>query len=155
MRRKKCRCCGELYEPYVPTYRRQKVCSKVACREWWAREKWRRWSQKDPLYGAGRKVKQKQWRKKHREYWRRWRQSHPGYVKRNCKLQKARDAKKRGFLAKPTDWKRISLEKLRGIGGLRNLAKPTDWSEKMGLRIDGILKYLKGEVLLAKPTVID
>jgi hypothetical protein len=126
MRRKKCHSCGELYDPYPQTYRQQKVCYKAKCKAWRIRQKWRSWSFRHPLYHLSRKIKQKRWREQHPQYWKTYRQEHSAYVKRNRKLQKLRDAQKRGFLAKPTAWEKDRLDKLERIRALGNLAKPTD-----------------------------
>ncbi len=132
MRRKRCRCCQVLYQPHPQTYRQQKVCSKAACRAWRIREKWKRWSGKDPLYFQSRKIKQKQWRQTHRSYWKAWRKKHPGYVGRNRKQQIRRNAKNRGMIA-----------------------KPTAWEELLDYKIVGICKILQAGQLIAKPTGID
>src|SRR3989338_2742793 len=155
MRRKLCRSCKELYLPEPQTYRQQKTCNKRSCRDWRIREKWRRWILKNPLYGQSRKVKQKQWRDGHVGYWKRWRKMHSEYVNRNRKEQKRRDAKKRGFLAKPTEWRQVYIEKLDRIRSLRFLAKPTECEEVLFYQIEGLCCYLKQELLLAKPTDID
>ena len=107
------------------------------------------------MYGQSRKGKLKAWRQAHPSYWKAWRKKHPGYVGRNRKAQIRRNAKNRGMIAKPTAWNAVSLEKLGRIGALRVIAKPTEWGEVYGQQIDGILKYLKREVLIAKPTDMD
>ena len=155
MRRTKCRCCYELYFPNPRTYDQQKTCSKKCCRAWRIRQKWKNWIQKNPLYGQGPQIKQKSWRKQHPDYWQKWRSSHPGYVERNRKAQKMRDAKKRGFLAKPTEWKAVCIEELARIRSLRLLAKPTECEQILFYGIDGVCNYLQRQVLLAKPTDID
>ena len=80
---------------------------------------------------------------------------HSEYVKRNRKEQERRDAKKRGFLAKPTEWRQVYIEKLDRIRSLRFLAKPTECEEVLFYQIEGLCCYLKQELLLAKPTDID
>ena len=77
---------------------------------------------------------------------------------RNRKLQKVRDARKLGFLAKLTEWRPFwlqNLEKLREIKNIHDLAKPTEWEGVLGQQIDGVLDYLRAQVLLAKATGID
>ena len=158
MRRKKCRCCHTLYLPYPQTYRQQITCNKKSCRAWRNREKWKNFIRKDPLYGQSQKVKQKQWRQSHPHYWKAWRKNHAAYVARNRRLQKVRDARKLGFLAKLTEWRAFwlqNLEKLREIKNLQNLAKATEWEGVLGQQIDGVLDYLRAQVLLAKATATD
>ena len=158
MRKKRCHCCRKLYQPHPQTYLQQKTCDNPACRAWRNREKWKDFIRQDPLYSQSQKVKQKQWRQSHPRYWKVWRKDHPAYVARNRKLQKARDARKLGFLAKLTEWRPFwlqNLEKLREIKNPQNLAKPTEWERILASRIDGVLDYLRAQVLLAKPTGID
>ena len=150
-RRKRCRCCHKLYRPHPPNYRRQKICAKEACRAQWNRQKWRRWREKHPLLTKNSPIKQKQWREKHRGYWKRWRKEHPGYVKRNRMMQKRRGGRKRGNLAKQTDWEGLCLENMRRIRVLRDLAKQTDW---VGGEIVGIWRNLRRLKLLAKQTFV-
>ena len=113
------------------------------------------WRLKNPLYAESCRAKQKLWRQNHSNYWKKWRKVHPAYVARNCKLQKARDAKERGFLAKRNEWKLISLEKLAQIRKFRDLAKGNGWEGALELQIDGILRYLQGQLWLAKQNDID
>lgn len=155
MRRKRCRACHQLYKPEPRSYRRQKTCSKESCKILWKRRYQKAWKLKDPLYWEESRVQQKLWREKHRDYWFKWRKEHPGYVKRNRLAQRRRDAQKRGFLAKGVDWKAIRLDKLSRIKALGNPAKQVDWPSVQSDQIDGIIDYLKGEVLLAKQVYID
>jgi len=155
MRRKRCCCCHKLYWPHPQTYRQQKTCDKEFCRAWRLQEKWKLWSRKNPLYGQSRKGKLRLWRQEHPGYWKAWRKQHPYYVSRNRLAQKARNAKNRRWIAKPTEWSSICIDKLRQIVSLRLIAKPTAWEDVLIWKIDGICRYLKAQVLIAKPTDID
>ncbi|MBI2118680.1 MAG: hypothetical protein HYT97_03530 [Elusimicrobia bacterium] len=99
---------------------------------------------KHPFNTNGNPVKQKKWREEHPGYYLRWRKIHPGYVNKNRKAQRRRDAKKRGFLAKPNEWSGFCIERLREIRTLNHLAKPND-------SIDHLCRYLLDEKRLAKP----
>ena len=146
MRRKSCRCCRELYQPHPQTYLQQTTCDKESCRAWRKRRAQKIWSQKNPLYWNGDRKELKDWRQNHPDYYRQWRAQHPQYVARNRKAQKARDAKKRGFLAKQDAWRPIwlqNLDKLRRIRNLQVLAKQDEWQEQLR-------RYLRDQVLLAK-----
>ena len=157
MRKKRCKCCRELYPPDPRTYLQQKTCDKESCRAWRLRQKWRNYIEKDPQYASSRKIKQKQWRESHPGYWRAWREAHREYVARNLKLQKARDAKKRGFLAKPTEWRLISrqnLESIRKISKATTSCKATEIGQVHSLQIDGILKYLQGQLFLQNSPIL-
>jgi len=157
MRRKRCRCCRKLYQPDLRTYRQQKTCSKQACRAWRIRQKWRNYLQKDPEYASSRKIKQKIWRENHPDYWRTWRKGHPTYVTRNRRLQKARDAKKAEFLAKPTEWRLIyrqNIESIRKISQAMLSCKATEIGRVHSLQIDGILTYLKGQLFLQNSPIL-
>jgi len=85
----------------------------------------------------------KAWRQDHADYWWQWRRNHPRYVERNRKLQKHRDAQKRGFLAKQDEWKSICIEKLERIRVLGSLAKQDECLELLR-------RYLRDQVMLAK-----
>jgi hypothetical protein len=155
LRRKKCRCCHELFPPYPQTYRQQITCEKPECRAWRKRRKWERWSERNPLYGASRRAKQKRWRQKHgAAYMRRYRKEHAAYVKRNRRWQRARDAKRRN-LVKPTAWSAVCREKRRQNHALRLLVKPTEWPELLFHELDGVWAQLGGISNLVKPTAID
>jgi len=155
MRRKCCRSCHQLYTPHPQTYRQQKTCSKAYCRRWRLHQKWQRWSMKNPLYAESRQGKLKEWRHLHRDYWGRWRKDHTEYVKENRRKQKRRDARRRGNLAKPTEWNTHCSEKIARIRSLRDLAKPTESIPILFRQVDGICDYLGKQLYLAKPTAID
>ena len=157
MRRKRCRACQELYPPEPRSYRRQKTCDQGACRDWRKRRYQKAYRLKDPLYWEDSRVQQRLWRAEHADYWRAWRKAHPEYVERNRRLQKRRDAQKRGFLAKEVGWKVIraaKLAKIKDLGAknkaLHNLAKEVDWPRVYGEQIDGICRYLREDLSLAK-----
>ena len=146
MRRKRCRCCRELYQPDPRTYLQQTTCNKASCRIWRKRQAQKIFSLKNPFYWDGESQEQKTWRQSHPDYWRQWRAKHPQYVARNRKAQKARDAKKRGFLAKQDERRPIwlqNLEQLRQIRNLHLLAKQDECLELLR-------RYLRDQVLLAK-----
>ena len=158
MRRKLCHCCRKLYQPHPQTYRQQKTCDKESCRAWRKSQAVKAWKLKYPKYAQSDPAEQELWRKAHPNYWKTWRESHPAYVARNQKAQRVRDAKKRGFLAKGNAWRPIwlqNLDQLRQIRNLRNLAKRNEWTEVPLLQIDGICRYLKGQVSLVKGNAID
>ena len=158
MRRKRCHCCRQFYQPHPQTYLQQKTCDKESCRTWRRSQAVKAWKLKYPQYAESDPDQQKHWREKHPRYWKEWRKAHPGYVSKNRKLQKARDAKKRGFLAKGNEWRPIWLQnlyQLRRIQNLRSLAKRNEWNQVPLLQIDGICRYLKGQVSLAKGNAND
>jgi len=158
MREKRCRCCCQFYQPHPQTYRQQKTCNKESCRAWRKSQALKTWRMKNPLYDESRKSKLKFWRESHPGYWKEWRQLHPAYVARNRKAQKVRDARKRGFLAKRNEWRSFWLQKLDELGkiqNLRDLAKQNEWDNVLASQIDGVLQYLRGQVLLAKRNDID
>lgn len=126
-RRKKCRCCGELFLPCAQTYRQQITCDKEPCRRWRRRHAQMKWRIKNPGYDESCGAKRGQWRAAHPEYWREWRAQHPGYVERNRQAQKRRDAMKRVVLAKQNEWIRKQLEYKRRITRLGHLAKQNEW----------------------------
>ena len=158
MRRKRCYCCLKLYQPHPQTYLQQKTCDQESCRAWRKRRAVKAWRLKYPQYAQSDPSQQRIWQKAHPDYWKRWRKDHPAYVVRNRKVQKVRDAKKRGFLAKGNAWRPIwlqNLDQLRRIQNLRNLVKRNEWTKVPLLQIDGICRYLKGQVSLAKGNAID
>lgn len=150
MRRKRCRCCKELYLPDVRTYRQQKSCNKKSCRAWRRKRALKEWRLKNPLYSESCRVKQRLWRENHRGYWRNWRLRHPGYVKRNRKAQEYRNAKNRGLIAKRNETKSFHIEKLERIRSLRLIAKENETNEIPLRQIDGICRYLEGQMVIAK-----
>jgi hypothetical protein len=154
-RRKKCRCCHELFQPHAQSYRQQITCDKAACRAWRRRWKWRRWAAKNPLYGMSRLGKQKAWREKNgAAYMRGYRQTHAGYVAGNRRLQRQRDRERR-HLVKPTEWGLICREKSTRIRRLHMLVKPTEWPAVLRQEIDGIWRVLSRSWMLVKPTDMD
>jgi hypothetical protein len=155
MRRKRCECCHELYEPLAHTYREQKTCDKPSCRVWRKRQSVKRWKVMNPLSSGNNPIKQKRWRQSHRRYWIRWRNKHPGYVIRNRRAQMKRDARKRKLLAKGNALNTVYIDKLRRIRFLRLLAKRNAWEEIVAYQIDGICAYLQSQLVLAKGNTID
>lgn len=126
MRKKRCTCCHELYEPEPRSYRRQKTCKKPACRAWRKRQAVHAWKKNNPLYARTEPITYKQWCKEHPRYWRQWRQYHAGYVARNRRAQRVRNAKNRGLIAKGNDLNSICIEKLRQNASVRLIAKGND-----------------------------
>ena len=137
-RRKKCRCCRELYHPHPQTYRQQITCDKPACRAWRRRQAQSEWRSKNPLYDDHRRPKLETWRRTHRSYWRKWRAAHPAAVTRNRRLQKRRDALKRANLAKQNEWIRVWREETMQKARLRDLAKQNEWKRF----VDGIFRKM-------------
>ncbi len=155
MRKKRCTCCHELYEPEPRSYRRQKTCKKPACRARRKRRAVQTWKYNNPLYARTEPQTYKQWCKHNPCYWRRWRQSHPGYVARNRRAQRRRNARNRTLIAKGNDLNTICIEKLRQISSLHMIAKGNDWQEVVRYQIDGICRYLQGQLLIAKGNDMD
>ena len=141
-RRKKCRCCGELFLPCPQTYRQQITCDKESCRAWRRRQAQANWRIKNLDYDESRGGKTAQWRAAHPDYWREWRARHPGYVGRNRQGQKRRDGVKRGILAKQNEWIRKRIEYEHQIVHLAHLAKQNEWTRYT----DGICR----KMILAK-----
>lgn len=126
-RRKKCRCCGELFLPCIQTYRQQITCNKESCRAWRRRQAQAKWRMVNPEYDESCREKRAAWRAAHPDYWGKWRAHHPGYVRRNRQAQKRRDAVKRGNLAKQNEWNHKRIDYKRQIGLLAHLAKQNEW----------------------------
>lgn len=74
-RRRKCRCCSELFYPDVRNVRHQHFCGKAACRQASKRHsqgKWRRKPEnRDYFRGPEHVERVRAWRAKHPEYWKR------------------------------------------------------------------------------------
>ncbi len=70
-------------------------------------------------------------------------------------MQGKRDRQKRENLAKPTEWNSIWIDKLDQISVLGDLAKPTDCQKLPLTQIEGIVRFLKAQLNLAKLTGID
>ena len=158
MRRKLCRCCHKVYLPHPQTYRQQKTCDEPSCRAWRKSQALKGWRAKNPFYDKSRENKLKTWRAAHSGYWKEWRQLHPAYAAGNRRRQKARDAEKRGFLAKRNEWRAFWLQnlyELSEIKNLRDLAKRNEWEGAVELQIEGVLGYLRGQLMLAKRNAID
>jgi len=76
-RRRKCLCCGQLYEPDPRNRRHQKFCSQPACRQSSKTISQRRWRR-----SLGRDYFR---RKTHLDRVRKWRENHPGYWRKHRK----------------------------------------------------------------------
>lgn len=76
-RRRKCRCCGELFRPDPRNVRHQKYCSMPACRKAAKAARQRRWLSKPEnqnyFRGAANVERVRAWRAAHPGYWRRTR----------------------------------------------------------------------------------
>jgi hypothetical protein len=155
MRRKKCQCCHELYQPDLRTYSQQETCTKPSCRSWRKRRAVKMWKITNPLCAKSNPEKQKKWRWKNRGYWKKWRSKHPGYVARNRKAERARKALRKGVVAKGNEINTVCIEKLGQIRALRLVAKGNEWQETILHQIDGIWRYLKCRQLVAKRNDID
>jgi hypothetical protein len=74
-RRRKCRCCGELYRPDYRNVYHQEYCSRAACRAESKVVSQRRWLAKpenhDTYCGSMHVDRVRSWRKAHPGYWRR------------------------------------------------------------------------------------
>ena len=137
-RQKKCRYCGQLYQPHPQTYRRQKACSNPNCQAQRAREAVRGWHVKNPTYDDGREEYYRQWQKDHPGY---WRQRSAAQVKHNREQQRRRDQKKRN-LVKRNDSDGVHLDKLRRIRHLGDLVKRNDSAETVARQAEEICRYL-------------
>ncbi len=124
-RQKKCRYCGQWYDPHPQTYRRQKACSKPECQQQRKLEALRGWHNKNPDYDDGREEYLRDWRNDHPRDWPTYRAERPEATKRNRDRQRIRDRKRRN-LAKRNDSERVCNEKLSRIGRLGHLAKRND-----------------------------
>jgi hypothetical protein len=155
MRKKRCKCCHELYEPLRHTYREQKTCNKPACRAWRKKQAYKNWAARNPLCKKLNLIKQRKWRARNVMYWKEWRRHHPGYVRRNRRAQRVRNAKNRGLIAKTNALNLVCIEKLRQIRFLHVIAKENAWEEVVQHQIDGICQYLQGQLLIAKENAID
>lgn len=155
MRKKRCKCCHELYEPDPRTYRQQKTCKKERCRKQRKKKAVKAWKLKNPFSIKNNPIKQKRWRQRHPNYWKEWRSRHPGYVERNRLAKRSRDAKRRGMVAKGNEIESICIEKLDQISSLRLVAKGNERQQIIDWQIEGICKYLKGILLVAKRNDID
>ena len=75
IKRKKCRNCHELFIPDPCNAKRQRYCSKPACRKAGKTESQRKWLQKpenrDHFRGPVNVLRVQEWRKAHPGYWRR------------------------------------------------------------------------------------
>lgn len=74
-KRRKCKCCSELYEPDARNHRHQKFCNKEPCIKASKAESQRRWSSKpenqDYFSGIENIERVRAWRAKNPEYWKR------------------------------------------------------------------------------------
>ena len=155
MRKKKCQCCHELYQPDSRTYSQQKTCSKPQCRAWRRHKAVKSWKQKNPYCAEWNPAKQKKWRQENKGYWKKWRAKHPGYVAKNRKAQRRRNAKCRGLIAKGNEIEAICTEKIEQIRYLRLIAKGNELGWVIQKQIDGICRYLRWQLLIAKGNDID
>ncbi len=110
---------------------------------------------RNPLLAGNNPIKQKLWRQNNKGYWKGWRRKHPGYVLRNRKAQRVRNAKCRGLIAKGNASNGVYIEKLHQIRHLHLIAKGNAWQEVIRYQIDGICQYLRGQLLIAKGNAID
>lgn len=154
-RRKMCRVCGELFQPYSRSYRRQKVCSKESCRKAWARELWRLWRERNPLSVSMTAEKRAAWSRKNPGYWREWRNKHPAAVERNREAQRRRNREKRSLIAKPKGLEWVHCEKMRRLKSLQVIAKTKGIGEVFPVALDGIRRYLGWSWKIAKTKEMD
>ena len=70
LRKKKCRHCGILFHPDSRNHKKQRYCSKPACRKVSKAESQRKWVQENPDYFRSTQnvFRVQQWRKKHSGY---------------------------------------------------------------------------------------
>ncbi|MBK8575117.1 MAG: hypothetical protein IPN90_05385 [Elusimicrobia bacterium] len=153
-RRKTCRICGELFQPYKRSYRRQKVCSRESCRKVRARELWRQWRGENLLSGHDRR-KESGLAQKNPGYWREWRNKHPAAVERNREEQRRRNREKRSLIAKPRGLEWVHREKMRRIKSLQVIAKTKGIAEVFPVALDGIRRYFVWSWKIAKTKEMD
>lgn len=149
-RRKKCRCCRELFQPHPQTYRQQITCDKPECRAWRRQQALEEWRAKNPVYEESRREKILQWQKEHgAAYMREYREDHPAYVEENRRRQAERD-QKNGNLVKRNEWSRVCIEKRRRNRLLRDLVKRNEWPGVLWREIGGVWKELGRSTILVK-----
>jgi hypothetical protein len=77
-RRRKCRHCGQLYEPDYRNLRHQRYCAQPVCRQASKVKSQRRWARSvkgwDYCDGTAALLRVRRWRERHPRYWRRRRQ---------------------------------------------------------------------------------
>lgn len=151
-RRKTCLVCRELYSPYKRSYRRQKICSKPACRRARARHLWARWREENPLGVGVSRAKTAKWAEGHPGYWKQWRKAHPGYVKRNREAQEGRNRTKRSVIAKPKGLEGVHRRQLRRMSVI---AKTKGIAEAFPILVDDVVSYLGWFWLIAKTKEMD
>jgi hypothetical protein len=151
-RRKTCLVCHELYSPYPRSYRRQKICSNLACQRAWARHLWVQWREKNPLGVGVSRAKSAKWAEGHPGYWKQWRKAHPGYVERNRMAQEERNRTKRSVIAKPKGLEGVHRRKLRRMSVI---AKTKGIAEAFPVIVDDVVSYLGWFWLIAKTKEMD
>ena len=76
-RRRKCRCCGQLYHPDPRNRWHQKYCAAPACRQASKAASQQRWRAspkgRNYFHGSANPIRVQTWRKAHPGYWRRYR----------------------------------------------------------------------------------
>lgn len=101
-RTKRCLFCPEMFEPYPPLAKRQRVCRKQECRRLLKRlleaEKLRR---RSTAWRVGRNKWVREWAKAYPHYWRGYRKKHPGYVRRDNSRRVCARLGRQGMSAKP------------------------------------------------------
>lgn len=100
MIKKRCACCGQLFQPR-PQVPKQAYCSSLKCQ----RARKLRWQQdkrqNDPDYQGNQRDAQRAWQERNPEYWRNYRSTHPEYAERNRNRQSAKPSiSKRSKVAK-------------------------------------------------------
>jgi hypothetical protein len=95
----RCKHCQRLV-PANPRVKDQLYCGRKKCQR--ARKSdWHRQKMKsDPDYAESQDQARQKWSNKNRNYWSNYRDTHPEYTKRNRRLQKQRDLKRRQRRAK-------------------------------------------------------
>ena len=89
-RRRKCRCCGQLYDPDPRNRYHQKYCSQPACRQASKAASQRRWRAspkgRDYFRGSANRQRVKAWQRAHPGYWRN-RRKKSGALQDHCRAQ--------------------------------------------------------------------
>jgi len=96
IRRKRCLCCKELFEPDPRTKGKQRYCSKSACQAKRQRQNESDWRIKNPECLAEQYKQTRLWYKAHPDYSRQRRTENPEVRQQNCDQTKLRMRKIRG-----------------------------------------------------------
>ena len=94
-RRKRCLCCGELFEPDPRTKGKQRYCSASACQNKRQRQNESAWRERNPDCLAEQYKRSRLWYQSHPGYSRQRRANNPGLARENRRQTKERSQKAR------------------------------------------------------------